>query len=94
MPKVVMESSGRRLAVFCSAQGSDWVDNPVLTEKRSKGTKYMFILLLLQCSHSQAKLFSDVFRWEPHYVRANNLYGKSTVRVSFVVMNSDHKLSP
>lgn len=51
------------------------------------------VLLLLQPSRSQAKLFWSLFRGEPHYVRLNNLYGNSAVKVSFVVMNTDHKLS-
>lgn len=63
-------------------------------KKMSKGIEHIVVLLLLQLSHSQAKLFSDLFRWEPHYVRVNNLYGNSAVKVSFVVMNTDHKLSP
>ena len=51
-------------------------------------------LLLHQPSHSQAKLFWNLFRGEPHYIRLNNLNGNSAVKVSFVVMNTDHKLSP
>jgi hypothetical protein len=68
--------------------------SPVLIENMSKGTECTSSLPLAQPSHSQTKLFSNLYTREPHYVRANNLYGNSAVKVSFVVMNTGHKLSP
>lgn len=67
---------------------------PALIENTRRGLDTSLALILLQLSHSQAKLFWNLFRWDLHYVRVNNLYGNSAVKVSFVVMNTDHKLSP
>lgn len=95
MPEIKITETlpGRKCTPVCS----DQCLNGQLTGSNGhnvKGTERVLSLLLLQLSHSQVKLFLCLFRWEPHYIRINKLYGKSAVRVSFVVMNTDHKLSP
>lgn len=79
---------GRRSWLFCSVQDAGWVAHQHQLEK------WVRVLSTPSTSHSQAELSWNLFRGEPHYVRLNNLYGNSAAKVSFVVMNTDHKLSP